>query len=44
MNTYINVPRYFRIILPDGSHIYDILINAYVYKNVVKIGGNENNA
>ena len=28
--------------LPDGSTRYIILINGSVYKNVVKIGGNEN--
>ena len=44
MHMCINVPWQFEIISPDGSPIYNILINGYVYKNVVKIGGNENNA
>ena len=41
---YINVPCYFQTILPDRSPRYNILINGYGYTNVVKIGGNENNA
>ena len=39
----INVPWYFQIILPDDYPRYNILINGYGYKNVVEIGGNENN-
>ena len=34
----------FQIILPNGSTIYNILINGYVNKNVLKIGDYENNA
>ena len=44
MNMCINMPWYFQIILPGGSPRYNILINGYVYINVVKIGGNDNNA
>ena len=28
--------------LPNGSPILKILINVYVYKNIIKIGSNEN--
>ena len=34
----------FKLKLPDGSPRYNIIINGYVYKNVVKIGGNKNYA
>ena len=44
MNMCINKPWRSVIILPDVSPIYNILINVYVYKRLVKIGGNENNA
>ena len=44
MNMCKNVPWYFKIILPDVFPRYNILINVYVYKNVVKLGGNKNNA
>ena len=30
--------------MPDGSPRYNILIHGYVYKNVVKIGVNDNYA
>ena len=38
MNMYINGPWQFKIILPDGSPGYNILINGWVNKNVVKLG------
>ena len=44
MNICINVSWYFQIILPDGSPRYNILLNGYLNINVVKIGGNKNNA
>ena len=33
----------FRLYYPSGYTIYNILTHGYIYKNVVKIGGNENN-
>ena len=44
MYMYIHVPWYVQIVLLDGSTEKIIRMNGYVYKNVVKIEGNDNYA